>query len=77
MSAMSDKQLNEYISHLLDVPKEKRLMSDGWWADDFDCAMAMWADRYPGTRPPACEKMGPPPPCFSGILPPIYEGELK
>jgi len=39
--------------------------------------MAMWVDRYPGTRPPACEKMGPPPPCFSGILPPIYEGELK
>ena len=77
MSTMSDKQLNEYISHLLDVPKEKRLASDGRWAEDFECVMAMWVDRYPGTRPPACEKMGPPPPCFSGILPPIYEGELK
>ncbi len=77
MSTMSDKQLNEYISHLLDVPKEKRLASDGRWVEDFECAMAIWVDRYPGTRPPACEKMGPPPPCFSGVLPPIYEGELK
>ncbi len=73
---MSDKQLNEYISRLLDVLIEKRLTSDGRWAEDFDCAMAMWADRHPGTRPPAFEKVGPPPSCFTGTLPPIYEGEL-
>ena len=77
MSVMIDKQLNEYIGHLLDVPMEKRMSSDGWWKDDFDCAMAMWVDRHPGTRPPAFAKLGPPPPCFSGNLPPIYEGELK
>ena len=76
MSVMGDKQLNEYIGYLLDVPKEKRLTSDGWWKEDFDCAMAMWQDRHPGTRPPAFEKVGPPPPCFVGILPPIYDGEL-
>ena len=78
MNTMSDKKLNEYISHLLDVPKEKR--SDArntWWAEDFDCAMAMWTNRHPGTRPPAFEKLGPPPSCFSGTLPPIYEGELE
>ena len=75
--SMSDKQLNEYIGHLLDVPKEKRLSSDGWWAEDFDCAMSMWVDRHPGTRPPAYAKIGAPPPCFAGNVPPIYEGELE
>lgn len=74
---MTDKQLNEYIGHLLDVPKPKRLTSNGWWAEDFKCAMAMWEDRHPGTRPPAHAKVGPPPPCFTGTLPPIYDGELK
>ena len=74
---MTDKQLNEYISNLLDIPKEKRLLSDGWWSEDFDCAMAMWKDRYPGTRPPAFKRLGPPPVCFSGHIPPIYEGELE
>ncbi len=74
---MTDKQLNEYISNLLDIPKDKRLASDGWWAQDFDCAMAMWKDRHPGTRPPAFEKVDPPPPCFSGHIPPTYEGELE
>jgi len=74
---MTDKQLNEYIGHLLDIPKDKRLASDGWWAEDFDCAMAMWVDRHPGTRPPAFAKMGPPPSCFPGKIPPLYDGELK
>lgn len=74
---MSDKQLNDYIGHLLDVPKEKRLTSDGWWSEDFNCAMAMWTDRHPGTRPPSFKKVGPPPSCFSGTLPPIYDGLLK
>jgi len=73
---MSDKQLNDYIGHLLDVPKEKRLASDGWWSEDFNCAMAMWTDRYPGTRPPVFKKVGPPPSCFSGTLSPIYDGLL-
>ena len=74
---MTDAQLNEYIGHLLDVPREKRLTSDGWWAEDFDCAMAMWVDRHPGTRPPTFSKVGPPPACFTGTVPPIYDGELK
>ncbi len=74
---MNDKELNEYIGRLLDVLIEERLTSDGNWTEDFDCAMAMWADRHPGTRPPAFKKVGPPPSCFSGKLPPIYEGELK
>jgi len=73
---MSDKELNEYINHLLDVPREKRISSDGWWTDDFTCAMAMWEEKHPGTRPPAFAKLGAPPACFSGNLPPIYEGEL-
>ena len=75
---MNDRQLNEYIGHLLDVPKEKRSDArNGWWAEDFDSAMAMWVDRHPGTRPPAFAKLGPPPPCFVGDMPPIYEGEMK
>ncbi len=74
---LSDKQLNEYIEHLLNIPKEKRLASDGWWAEDFDCAMAMWVERHPGTRPPAFAAMGPPPPCFKGTIPPLYEGKLE
>lgn len=77
MSIMSDKLLNEYISHLLDVSKEERLASDDRWTDDFDCALAMWIDRHPGTRPPAFKKVPAPPACFSGTLPPIYKGELK
>ena len=74
---MTDKQLNEYIGHLLDVPNEKRLSSNGRWAEDFDCSMAMWSDRHPGTRPPAFANVGPPPPCFSGAIPPLYTGDLE
>jgi len=74
---MNDMQLNEYIDHLLDVPKEKRLESSGSWARSFDGAMAMWVDRHPETRPPAFAKLGPPPSCFVGEMPPIYEGELE
>jgi hypothetical protein len=73
---MKDKQLNDYIQVLLDVSKEARAASKGMWTENFDCAMAMWQDRYPGTRPPAFKGI-PIPPCFSGTLPPIYEGELK
>ena len=73
---MNDKQLNEYIAVLLDVPREDRLSSNGQWSINFDSAMAMWEDRYPGTRPPAFKKIGAPPACFKGELPPIYKGEL-
>ena len=74
---MTDKQLNQYIGHLLNIPKEKRLVTDGRWAEDFDCAMAIWVDRHPGIRPPAFAKLGPPPSCFTGTVPPIFDGELK
>ena len=74
---MTDKELNEYIDFLLGVSKEERIASNGKWAKNFDAAMAMWNDRHPGTRPPAFALMGPPPACFAGTLPPIYEGELK
>ena len=74
---MNDKELNGYINFLLDIPREERIASDGKWAESFDSAMAMWEDRHPGTRPPAFAKLGPPPACFSGGLPPIYEGELE
>jgi hypothetical protein len=74
---VKSKQLNEYIGHLLDIPKDKRASSGGWWADDFDCAMAMWNELHPGTRPPAFQKVGHPPSCFSGTLPPIYGGDLE
>ncbi len=74
---MTDKQLNDYIDFLLDVPQEERIQTHGKWAESFDTAMAMWEDRYPGTRPPAFKKLGKPPACFSGKIPPIYEGELK
>ena len=70
---MTDRGLNDYISFLLDTPKDKRT---GFWAETFDAAMAMWVDRYPGTRPPAFAKLGPPPSCFTGTIPPIYDGEL-
>ena len=74
---MTDKQLNDYIDFLLDVPKEERVETNGKWAEAFDSAMAMWEDKHPGTRPPAFKKLGKPPSCFSGKIPPIYEGELK
>ena len=74
---MSDKTLNEYIDSLLGWSTQKRIDSDGKWAELFDSAMAMWVDRHPGTRPPAFAKLGPPPPCFTGEVPPLYEGELK
>ena len=73
---MNNKQLNEYIALLLDVSRGDRLISSGQWAINFNSAMAMWEDRYPGTRPPAFKKIGPPPSCFKGKLPPIYKGEL-
>jgi len=74
---MTDRQLNEYIGHLLDVPKDKRLASDGWWGEDFKCALAMWENIHPGTRPPAFRHIGPPPACFSGKLQPIYDGDME
>ena len=74
---MKSKSLNEYIGHLLDVPKDKRASSNGWWTDDFTCAMAMWEDLHPGTRLPAFEKAGPAPSCFTGTVPPIYDGDLE
>jgi hypothetical protein len=73
---MNDKQLNEYIDCLLDVPKSERIASRGEWAISFDSAMAMWEDRHPGTRAPAFKKVDSPPPCFSGKVPPIYKGDL-
>jgi hypothetical protein len=73
---MNDKQLNEYIAILLDVPEPERIASHGEWAKAFDSAMAMWQDRHPGTRPPAFKKLGHPPSCFTGNIPPIYEGNL-
>ena len=73
---MTDKQLNEYIGNLLDIPKDKRLATNGRWSEDLECAIAMWVDRHPDTRPPAFASLGEPPPCFAGEMPPIYDGEL-
>jgi hypothetical protein len=72
---VNDKTLNEYIDSLLEWSTQKRIDSNGKWAELFDSAMAMWVDRHPGTRPPAFAKLGPPPACFSGKIPPIYEGD--
>ena len=74
---MTDRQLNEYIGHLLDIPRDQRLTSGGSWAENFECAIAMWVDRHPDTRPPAFARLGEPPPCFAGEMPPIYDGELE
>jgi len=74
---MTDKQLNRYVDYLLEWSQQERLDSNGAWARSFDVAMAMWEDRYPGTRPPAFAKLGQPPQCFTGVEPPIYEGELE
>ena len=75
---MTDKQLNDYIEILLNVSHENRIASNGRWAQDLDCAVAMWTDKHPGSRPPAYAKIGQSlPACFSGTLPPIYDGELE
>lgn len=74
---MNDKTLNEYIDSLLEWSTQKRLDSNGKWAEMFDSAMAMWVDKHPGTHPPAFAKLGPPPSCFTGKVPPLYKGELK
>ena len=63
---MNDKTLNEYIDSLLGWSTQKRIDSDGKWAEMFDSAMAMWVDRHPATRPPAFAKLGRPPSCFTG-----------
>ena len=73
---MTDRKLNKHIKQLLDVPRERRLATMEVWGEDFDSAMTLWALRHPGTRPPAMGKAGPPPDCFTGALPPIYDGEL-
>jgi hypothetical protein len=74
---MTDRQLNDHIDRLLETPREDRLASAGGWAKAFDIAMVMWEDRHSGTRPPAFAKVGPPPRCFSGDVPPIYNGVLE
>ena len=74
---MTDKELNKYIDNLLSVDKQTRLDSNGRWASSLDIAMLMWEDRHPGTRPPSFAKIGPPPACFEGEMPPIYEEESK
>ena len=74
---MTDRQLNDWIDSILSTPKQERIESEGRWAKTFDAAMAMWEDRHPGTRPPAFSKVGPPPDCFSGTTPPIYNGSLR
>ena len=38
--------------------------------------MTQWGEMHPGTRPPCYSKVGPPPSCFQGELPLMYEGEL-
>ena len=74
---MKDKQLNDYVDYLLGWSTQERLDSNGSWAKSIDIAMALWEERYPGTRPPAYAKLGQPPACFSGVIPPIYEGKLE
>ena len=74
---MTDKKLNDYIDYLLGWSPQERIDSNGSWAQSFDSAMAMWVERFPGTRPPAFAKLGPAPSCFSGEIPPIYDGDLK
>jgi hypothetical protein len=74
---MTDRKLNDYIDVLISTPRHERIASAGQWAAAFDSAMAMWVDRHPGTRPPAFAKMGPPPSCFSGTIPPLYDGKLE
>jgi hypothetical protein len=75
--SMTDKQLNDYIDYLFGRSKQERIDSNGGWAQSLDVAMTMWVDRYPGTRPPAYAKIGPPPPCFAGTVPPIYDEDLE
>ena len=74
---MTDSQLNDYIGVLLDVSRQERIDSNGLWAEKLESAMALWSDRHPETLPPVYEKLGPPPSCFKGTVPPIYEGELE
>jgi hypothetical protein len=76
-ASITDKQLNNIVDRLLGVPQEERLASDGQWGERLEVAMAVWEDRHPGTRPPAYTKIGPPPPCLSGTVPPIYDGDLE
>ena len=73
---LTDEQINDIIDELLDWTTDKRLDSRGAWAYMYDKAMTQWDEMHPNTRPPAYEKVGPPPPCFQGKLPPIYAGEL-
>jgi len=74
---MTDAQLNGYIDALLSATRQERIRSGGLWADKMDSAMAMWNDRHPDTLPPAFEKLGAPPSCFEGTVPPIYDGDLE
>ena len=73
---ITDKELNDIINELLDWESDKRTDSRGAWAYMFDKAMMQWDEMHPDTRPPCYAKVGDPPECFSGKLPPIYDGEL-
>jgi len=73
---ITDKEVNDIISELLDTTHIKRVESGGQWAAAFDKAMAQWCEMHPGTNPPCWVKVGAPPSCFTGDVPPIYGGPL-
>ena len=73
---ITDKVINDIISDLLDVCQDDRDKSMGEWTTAFDRAMLQWRNMHPGTNPPCWTKIGDPPPCFSGKIPPIYDGPL-
>jgi len=73
---LTDEQVNDMIDELLDWSVDKRRGSPAVWSARFDKAMTQWDEMHSGTRPPAYAKIGPPPACFKGQVPPIYEGEL-
>jgi len=73
---LTDEVVNDIISDLLDASALSRIRSSGKWSVNFDRAMTQWNEMHPGTNPPCWKKVGPPPPCFAGNVPPIYDGKL-
>ena len=75
MTEISDDELNFIVGTLLNMTQTEREQKIDWWGPMMDDSMGEWNKRHPGTRPP-CFAGRRVPACFTGKLPPIYDGEL-
>ena len=74
---ISENALNDLFGTLLDATQAERVHLGREWHRSFDVSSALWEALHPGTRAPAFKVQGPPPSCFTGVIPPLYEDSLS